>query len=185
VDSTEWDAVYTRSAHPWGFEPNRFVREHCERLQVGSALDLGCGDGRHALWLARLGWRVTGVDFSPVAIARAEHRTGTRDAYQALRLGWQVANVIDLKLKASSIDLALMSYLGLPDEDRARLITHLAAAVRPRGHLVTVDDGGLDPVVLGDLLRSHGLVVEVARTAETPVGDAVATDTIVRARRPD
>ena len=55
----------------WGKEPNQFVRQQCERLPVGRALDLACGEGRNALWLARLGWQVHGSDFSTVAIERA------------------------------------------------------------------------------------------------------------------
>ena len=65
MDATLTGTSATASAElVWGAEPNQFVREQCERLPVGDALDLACGEGRNALWLARLGWRALGVDFS-------------------------------------------------------------------------------------------------------------------------
>nr|MBA3718830.1 class I SAM-dependent methyltransferase [Nocardioidaceae bacterium] len=51
----------------WSFEPNRFVVEEVTALPAGRALDLACGEGRNALWLAGRDWQVTAVDFSPVA----------------------------------------------------------------------------------------------------------------------
>lgn len=55
----------------WSSGPNRFVAEECADLVPGRALDLACGEGRNALWLAEAGWTVTAVDFSAVAIGRA------------------------------------------------------------------------------------------------------------------
>ncbi|HEX5532009.1 MAG TPA: methyltransferase domain-containing protein, partial [Methylomirabilota bacterium] len=44
--------------------PSEFLIAEAEALPPGRALDVACGAGRNAVWLARRGWRVTGVDFS-------------------------------------------------------------------------------------------------------------------------
>lgn len=200
MDASAWDKRYGERDLVWGVEPNRFVRAHCERLPVGDALDLACGEGRNAHWLARLGWRVTGVDFSAVAIERARAFTDKLPELHALRLRWEVADVLTYKIKPASLDLTLVSYLHLPAAQRDALLLRLAAALRPGGHLLLVGhdrrnldegvSGPQDPALLYEpaslrllLSQSAGLSVEVARTAERPTSDGVALDTVVRARR--
>jgi SAM-dependent methyltransferase len=199
MDAAEWDERYAESESTWGHEPNRFVREQCERLPVGDALDVACGEGRNALWLAGLGWRVTGVDFSRVAIERARSLAAQQNDVLRRRMTWRVADVTQLQLKADTVDLVIVSYLHLPPSERDPLLRRCAAALRPRGRLVLVGhdarnlaegvSGPQDPVLLyrpdqvRDLLAELGLVVEVARTAERPTPAGVALDTVVRARR--
>lgn len=201
MDAAGWDERFTAEAHPWGLEPNRFVREHCERLPVGDALDLACGDGRHALWLGRLGWRVLGVDFSGVALEQARHQTAQRDSYQALRLSWRLADVTTLQLKPESFDLVLASDLPLASAQRDDLLVRAAQALRPRGHLVVVSsrslpagdaqqstsepsEGDDDPSEIAEVLTERGgLVVEVARLATRASADGPTNDCVVRARR--
>lgn len=69
----DWDARY-RTGEYASLEPNRLLLRVAENLPPGSALDLACGAGRHALWLARMGWRVTAVDRSDVAIEIVRER---------------------------------------------------------------------------------------------------------------
>ncbi|MEJ7628283.1 MAG: class I SAM-dependent methyltransferase [Nocardioidaceae bacterium] len=200
MDAAAWDQQYQAHELKWGREPNRFVRQQCERLPIGDALDLACGEGRNAVWLATLGWRVTGVDFSSVAIERACRMTSQQPPMPALRLTWKVQDVSALALRAGSIDLALASYVHLPPRERDEMLLRAAAALRPAGHLVIVghDERNLAEGVSGpqdlDLLysphrmrtllsASAGLTVEVARTVERPTPEGVALDTVVRARR--
>jgi SAM-dependent methyltransferase len=199
MDAAGWDERYSASESTWGIEPNRFVREQCERLPVGDALDLACGEGRNALWLASLGWRVTGVDFSRVAIERARAMAAQRDDVQRRRMTWRVADVVQLPLKAETFDLVVVSYLHLPPSERDPLLRRCVTALRPRGRMVLVghDARNLAEGVSGpqdlallyqpdqvrDLLADCGLVVEVSRTVERPTEEGVALDTVVRARR--
>ena len=67
----DWDRRYAEVENLWAVRPNRFLVAEAEPLEPGRALDLACGEGQNAVWLASLGWDVTGVDFSEVAIAKA------------------------------------------------------------------------------------------------------------------
>lgn len=202
MDSAGWDERYAAHEMLWGLEPNRFVREQCERLPVGEAVDLACGEGRNAVWLARLGWRVTGVDYSAVAIDRARALTAKQPRATAARLGWRVEDVTALELRPASLDLVVASYVHLPAPHRDAMLVAAAQALRPNGHLVVVghDRRNLaegvsgpqdvellyDPAQLRALLTDPGgLRVELARTVERPTTDGVALDTLVRALRPD
>lgn len=78
MSSAEWDRRYAGSDLVWTAEPNRFVEAELTHLRPGRALDLGCGEGRNAVWLAEHGWQVTGVDFSPVALEKGRARRSTR-----------------------------------------------------------------------------------------------------------
>ena len=68
MDSSEWDARYSSVEHPWGSAPAAALSARFAELTPGRAIDLGCGDGRHARWLADAGWTVHAVDFSSAAI---------------------------------------------------------------------------------------------------------------------
>jgi 2-polyprenyl-3-methyl-5-hydroxy-6-metoxy-1,4-benzoquinol methylase len=64
----DWNARYAASELLWTAEPNRLFAAEIAGLEPGRALDLACGEGRNAVWLAEQGWRVTAVDFSDVAL---------------------------------------------------------------------------------------------------------------------
>ncbi len=62
------DSPYTETRHPWGVDPDSLLVESVESFRPGSVLDLGAGDGRNALFLARRGFAVTAVDAAPLAL---------------------------------------------------------------------------------------------------------------------
>lgn len=200
MDAKAWDERYADSELVWGLEPNRFVRAQCERLPVGRAIDLACGEGRNALWLARMGWKALGVDFSAVAIERARQLTERERPSTAVRLTWQVADVTTEPVKPGGYDLALVSYLHLPPEQNTAVFRNAGRALAPRGHLVIVghDRRNLREGVSGPQDESRlydadeirevladipDVVVEVGETVVRPTDDGDALDTLVRARR--
>jgi SAM-dependent methyltransferase len=200
VDARTWDERYAESDLVWGAEPNRFVRAQCENLPIGRAVDLACGEGRNALWLARLGWHATGVDYSAVAIERARALASRERPEVEARLVWRVGDVTVDPIKPESFDLVLISYLHLPPDETRAVMLNAGQAIAAEGHLVIVGhdrrnlregvsgpqdesrlyDAGTIREVLSDV---PGLVVELAEivTRETP--DGAALDTLVRARR--
>jgi SAM-dependent methyltransferase len=71
VNAEQWDDRYRATELIWGTKPNRWVERELADLPPGSAVDLACGEGRNALWLAARGWQVSGVEFSAVALDKA------------------------------------------------------------------------------------------------------------------
>ena len=71
MKSADWNRRYEGTELVWSAQPNRFLPPEVVGLTPGRALDLACGEGRHAVWLAEQGWQAKGVDFSDVAIAKA------------------------------------------------------------------------------------------------------------------
>ena len=78
----DWDRRYSSVENLWAVKPNRFLVAEVAELPPGRALDLACGEGQNAIWLATLGWDVIGVDFSEVGdregsrASRARRRAG-------------------------------------------------------------------------------------------------------------
>jgi SAM-dependent methyltransferase len=110
-------------------------------LQLGKALDLACGSGRHALWLARQGWRVTAVDGSAVAIAILRNAIGSlpievliadleKHEYSIARKAWDLI-VMSLYLQG---DLFGPAKLGVKPGGVLIAITLLAEAGKPGRH---------------------------------------------------
>ena len=113
MDSAGWDARYRAADLVWGGEPNRFVAEEFTGMPPGRALDLGAGEGRNAIWLAGLGWRVTGVDFSAVAVERARRLAEER----GVTVDWVVADLRDYQPAPGVFDAVIVAYLHLPPAD--------------------------------------------------------------------
>ena len=129
-----WDARYETKGALWGAEPNQFLAEIATVLEPGTALDLGCGQGRNSFWLASRGFTVTGLDLSPVAIEQA------REVAKDLDLGASFESV-DLTTwdpGGRVWDLVVLTYLHLSEERRP--VVHGAAkrAVAPGGRLVVI-----------------------------------------------
>ena len=71
MDRAGWDARYRTTDLVWTANSNQFLVAEVAELAPGTALDLGAGEGRNAVWLAQRGWQVTAVDFSAVGLAKA------------------------------------------------------------------------------------------------------------------
>ena len=174
MDAAAWDARYSASDLVWGAEPNRWVRAYCERLPVGRALDLACGEGRNARWLARLGWQVHAVDYSEVAVRRARELSAAERHSVTSRIRWSVADVTTLPIRRRSVDLALICYLHLPPDSFVDVVLRAADGVAPGGHLLIVghDRRNLREGVSGP--QDEGLLYD-ASALRTLLGGLTAT----------
>ena len=194
----DWNARYAASELLWTAEPNRRFASEVEDLEPGRALDLACGEGRNAVWLAERGWRTTGVDFSDVALAKAERLAASR----GVEVEWVLADVLEHEPERGAFELVAVLYLQLPHEQLAEVLHTSVGALAPGGTLVVL---GHDTT---NLTHGHGgprdasvlftpedvvpqlerLVVEraekVPRTVPLEDGEATAIDALVRARRP-
>lgn len=127
MDARAWDQRYAAVEQVWSRGPNQFVAASLADLLPGEALDLACGEGRNALWLAGLGWQVTAIDFSGVAVARG--RRLAEEAGVAVR--WRVEDVLTAELP--EVDLVVLAYLQLPEDQRRRVVRRAWRSVRPGG----------------------------------------------------
>jgi len=194
----DWDRRYSGRELIWTAEPNRFLVAEAGELPPGRALDLACGEGRNAIWLAERGWRVTGVDFSEVALAKAERLAASR----GVEGEWIPADLVSFRPEPEAFDLVLCFYLQVPEPDRRAVVAAAASGVAPGGTflLVAHDSANLEhghggpqePAVLytaADVVADlDGLEIEkaerVERPVETPEGERIALDVLVRAVRP-
>ncbi|WP_433461359.1 MFS transporter [Spirillospora sp. CA-128828] len=138
-----WDGRYAERHHMWSGEPNAVLVQEVTELEPGTALDLGCGEGADAIWLARRGWRVTAADISGVALERAARHAG--EAGVADRIDWRRCDIAE-SFPGGVYDLVSAQFLHSPaDMPRAEVLRAAAAAVAPGGTLLIVGHAGPPP----------------------------------------
>ena len=192
----DWDARYAWVEDVWD-EANRFLVAEVAELEPGRALDLACGQGHNAIWLATRGWDVTGVDFSEVAVAKAVARA-ERDALSAT---FVCADLLDYEPDAGAYDLVLLLYLHVPASTRRHVLAKAASAVSPGGAFILVGhdvanmaDGVGGPSDAALLYTPEQIAGELPGDLEIEKAERVlrdvdgeerdAIDALVRARRP-
>ncbi|MFI1420883.1 SAM-dependent methyltransferase [Streptomyces sp. NPDC020731] len=140
---TFWDGVHAARPAATDPRPNARLTETVADLPPGDVLDLGCGAGGDALWLARQGWCVTAVDVSSVAVERLASLAvsqGLDDRITARR------HDLRASFPDGVFDLVCAHYLHTPlDLDRATVLREAAHALRPGGRLLVVDHGSTAP----------------------------------------
>ena len=193
----DWNARYAHKELLWTAEPNRLFAAEVSELEPGRALDIACGEGRNAVWLAERGWAVTAVDFSDVAL-----RKGARFAEsRGVDVDWVVADALEYEPEPTAFGLVAVLYLQLPHEELVAALRRASGAVAPGGTLIVLGhdttnlvDGYGGPKDVSVLFAPddvtaalEGLVVERAEKVERTVvldeGEATAIDALVRATR--
>jgi thioredoxin reductase/SAM-dependent methyltransferase len=136
-----WEERYReKTGGRWSGNPNPVLVAEASDLAAGRALDVGCGEGADALWLAERGWRVTGVDISTVALGRAAAHAAGR----GLEVDWQHVDLLATPPAAGAYELVSAHFMQLPEGQRIALYEHLAAAVAPGGTLLIVGHHPVD-----------------------------------------
>ena len=191
MDSDAWDARYSTVERLWSAEPNLFLRDRLSPAQPGVGLDLAAGEGRNAVWLQSMGWQMTAVDFSQVAVERGLASSPDIEVIHADVLDWE---------PEKSYDLIVVAYQHLPEELLRPLIGRLGGWLNTGGEVFLIGHdrsnlekgyGGpqvpeilwnVDEVLswLGQLETIEASVVK--RPVETDDGQVFARDTLVRAR---
>lgn len=189
-----WDERYAAAELWWSVEPNRFVVEECSALAPGRALDLACGEGRNALWLAGRGWQVTAVDFSTAALDKARALGEQSGAH----VDWVAADVSDWLARGSTdlYNLVVLAYLQVHGAERRQVLAAAAGVTAPGGSLLVVahdlrnltegTGGPQDPDLLWTVQEvtrpgfTPARTEVAARPVDGPVERATAWDTVVR-----
>jgi SAM-dependent methyltransferase len=136
----EWDERYASSEQIWSGQPNAALVAEVAELKPGRALEVGCGEGADAVWLAGQDWDVTALDVSRVALERAMRHA--RDA--GVRVQWVRGGLVEAALQAGAFDLVSAQYPALlrtPSKDAERL---LLAAVAPGGVVLVIHHADID-----------------------------------------
>ncbi|OIK28510.1 class I SAM-dependent methyltransferase [Streptomyces malaysiense] len=195
----EWDERYAERPQLWSGRPNGALVAETAGLTPGRVLDVGCGEGADAVWLARAGWEVTALEVSGVALERAAGHA--RDA--GLTVHWVHAALTEAGLPPASFDLVSAQYPALLRTPDAAAERALLAAVAPGGVLLLVHHAGMDdgqardsgfdpadyvwPSAVAELLDGDWRVeVDERRPRVAPEGGAGAhhaDDLVLRVRR--
>ena len=197
MTSEQWDERYSAPNLVWSVLPNRFLVAEVEGLEAGRALDVACGEGRNAVWLATQGWEVTGVDFSPVGIEKARRLAEEH----GVDVSWEVADTTTWRAPSDSFDLVILFYLHLLPGSMRTVLGHAQDALAPGGTLLVVGhalrnltdgyggpptaDGLYSPDDLAEVLTALTIerAEEVLRPVEADGETRTAIDALVRARR--
>jgi 2-polyprenyl-3-methyl-5-hydroxy-6-metoxy-1,4-benzoquinol methylase len=137
-DQAFWDERYRSHSSLWSGNPNSHLTGETSQLSPGTALDVGCGEGADAIWLAQRGWKVTAVDLSTVALQRAAAHAAQAGAEIAEHIDWRHADLAAWDPGAARYDLVSAQYMHLPPGPRETLFRRLAASVTPGGSLLIV-----------------------------------------------
>lgn len=216
MDAAEWDERYSQSELVWGVPPNSTVVEHVHGLDrriplfpgpdgqlpdLPRALDLACGEGRNALWLATHGWRVHAVDFSQVGIDKARTVASRLSRSVRGRLDWQCADLTDAETDLGGpYELVLMVFLHLPASQRRALLHRVVHLLSPGGTLLVLGHdtlnltegygGPQDPSILftpeditTDLGVDSGMDIHIAHRVTRPTEGRNAIDALVVATK--
>ena len=192
----DWNRRYAEAELLWSAKPNRFLVAEVAELEPGRALDLACGEGRNAIWLAGLGWRVQAIDYSDVAIEKAR----VRAAREGVAVDFRCSDLVEYQPELDAQDLVLVLYLQIPADERRLVLARAVGALAPGGTLLLIGHdvanltegvgGPSDPALLYTpheiVAELPGLEIEKAERVLRDVGDSdrPAIDALVRARRP-
>jgi 2-polyprenyl-3-methyl-5-hydroxy-6-metoxy-1,4-benzoquinol methylase len=139
-----WEGRYGDAERVWSGHPNRTLVDVVTGLPVGRALDLGCGEGGDAIWLAQQGWQVTAVDVSRTAITRAEAAAAGAGVPPG-RIRWQAHDLATWPGNGT-YELVAASFLHSPVEiPRSDILRRAAGLVAPGGHLFLLSHAALPP----------------------------------------
>ncbi|MCS0636531.1 class I SAM-dependent methyltransferase [Streptomyces sp. LP05-1] len=143
-DADYWDERYAGRDRVWSGRPNATLVAEITGLTPGHALDLGCGEGGDALWLARQGWRVTAADISGVALERGARQAAEEGLADLIE--WQ-RHDLAVSFPEGRYDLVTSGFLHSPGEGmpRERILRDAVAAVAPGGTLLVMGHAGPPP----------------------------------------
>ncbi|GGQ20889.1 class I SAM-dependent methyltransferase [Streptosporangium pseudovulgare] len=198
MDADRWDEMYRSRDRLFSGNPNGVLVTEITDLPPGRALDVGCGEGADALWLARRGWQVTGIDISETALRRAAASAADVEG----RVAWERADLMTTPPPAGAFDLVSVQYFPLLRRAGRAAPRGLLDAVAPGGTLLFVThaladlpphpEGDFDPAdyyQVDDIARLLDRTWDVLvnetrpRVVPPPAGTHHAHDTVLRARR--
>ena len=133
-EQSSWDERYGGEGRTWSGRPNAVLVDEASGLTPGRAVDLGCGEGGDAIWLAERGWQVTAIDFSEAGLRKAAEHAAERGV--ADRIEFRQADLRTWTPEGEQWDLVTSCFLHLLDDGMLRATAQMAEAVAPGGTLI-------------------------------------------------
>lgn len=137
-DREFWEDRYRSAPQVWSGRPNPQLVDEIAGLVPGRALDVACGEGGDALWLAGRGWSVTAVDLAQTALDRVDEAAAQAGPDAAARVRTERVDIAEWDAGDGAYDLVTTHFLHLPPEVRSVAFARMARAVAPGGTLLVV-----------------------------------------------
>jgi 2-polyprenyl-3-methyl-5-hydroxy-6-metoxy-1,4-benzoquinol methylase len=177
-----WENRYAASDRIWSGRPNATLVEVVAPLRPGRALDLGCGEGADAIWLAQRGWRATGVDIAPSAIDRAQSAALEARLSDA-RIRFVVQDLAQWH-PVERYDLVTASFLQSPVAlPRGEVLRRAAATVDPGGHLFLITHAAPPSWATGPDIAGHRFLSPEEELAELALDATIWSTELAETRR--
>lgn len=127
-----WNSRYSEKEFAYGTDPNEFFKEQIDKIIPGRAIFLGEGEGRNAVYAAKLGWQVDAVDFSSSAKDKALKLAKENN----VKINYVVSDLNDYDFKENDYDLIVMIFLHLPLELRTSIFSKSILSLKQNGRLL-------------------------------------------------
>lgn len=127
-----WDERYSEKNYVYGKEPNEFLKENLTPLKPGKILFIGEGEGRNAVYAARLGWNVDAFDYSVSAKQKAENLAKENN----VNINYTVQDLSEIDLPDNYYDVIVNIFVHLPDQISKTVNEKLIAALKSDGKII-------------------------------------------------
>jgi 2-polyprenyl-3-methyl-5-hydroxy-6-metoxy-1,4-benzoquinol methylase len=127
-----WNSRYSEQQFVYGTEPNAFLKEQIDKLKPGKALFLGEGEGRNAVYAAKLRWQVDAIDFSFSAKDKALKLANENK----VEIVYEVCDLNDYNFRLNHYDLIVMIFVHLPTELRKSVFKNSIMSLKQNGKMI-------------------------------------------------
>ena len=127
-----WDKRYSEKEFAYGIEPNQFFKQQIDKLDPGKVLFPGEGEGRNAVYAAKLGWQVDAVDFSNSAKEKALRLAKENK----VKINYTVVDLENYQIKNNHYDLIVMIFLHVPEETNQMIFERSILSLKIGGKLL-------------------------------------------------
>lgn len=127
-----WDKRYQTDEFVYGTSPNEFIAEELIKLEPGKILFPAEGEGRNAVFAAKLGWQVFAFDFSKIA----KHKADKLASDSSVQLNYQVCDYVNYEAKPEMFDCIAFSYTHLPANIRTPFFRKMIELLKPNGKII-------------------------------------------------
>jgi SAM-dependent methyltransferase len=134
MNTNHWNERYAGTDRLFTDRPDETLVELASGLPPGRAIDVGAGEGRNSLWLARKGWSVTAIDVSEIALTRLADLA--RDEH--LLIMTEVVDMNEFLERGERFDLVVIANMHAEPGERSKLFTQASNSLAPGGHLFLV-----------------------------------------------